>query len=313
MEFINFKGCWVESKNNTKKIMSKIACFGEVLWDVFPTHKKIGGAPLNVALRLHSFTNNVAIISSVGNDDEGLEIINYIKEQGLSVDFIQKNTDYNTSNVKVLLDDKGAASYTIKQPCAWDYIENNNAIKEVVTNSDAFIFGSLVARNNTSKETLVNLLSSANFTIFDVNLRPPHYQLNVLTEFMQKASFIKFNDDELFEINQSLGYKNQSLKENIQYIAKHTNTNKICVTRGANGAILFYENQFYENNGYAIKVADTVGSGDSFLATLIHHLLKKTNPQIAINTACAVGALVAKNQGANPKISSEDIKKIMTL
>jgi fructokinase len=293
--------------------MAKIICFGEVLWDVFPAHKKIGGAPLNVALRLHSFKNDVAIISSVGNDENGAELKQYIKQQGLAINHIQSNATAETSKVDVFLDEKGAASYTIKHPCAWDYIHFKELLLTLVKNSDAFIFGSLVARSKTSENTLKKLLAVSIFSIFDVNLRPPHYRIETLVQFMKTANFIKFNDEELFEINQKIGFKNKSIEENIRHISQFTNTQQICVTKGSKGAVLFYDRQFYTNHGYVVKVLDTVGSGDSFLATLVDCLLKKENPQKAIDTACAVGALVAQNHGANPEISTKQINTLITL
>jgi fructokinase len=291
--------------------MAKITCFGEVLWDVFPTHKKIGGAPLNVALRLHSFKNEVAIISSVGNDVNGAELKQYIKKKGVTDAYIQTNTTYETSKVAVVLDEKGAASYTIKHPCAWDYILLEARLLSLVKSSDAFIFGSLVSRNKESEATLEALLNEAIFSVFDVNLRPPHYQIETLKIFMNRAHFIKFNEEELFEINEKLGHTNKSLEENIKHISKLTNTQQICVTRGPNGALLFYDEKFYANSGYAVTVADTVGSGDSFLATLIDCLLHKERPQKAIDTACAVGALVAQNHGANPTITKAEIARLV--
>jgi fructokinase len=291
--------------------MHKIICFGEVLWDVFPEYKKIGGAPLNVALRLHTFKNEVSIISSIGNDKNGRELKDYIEQQGLSTVYIQKNNTYKTSEVAVKLDEKGAATYIIKEPCAWDYIFLEEHLLSLVKSSNAFIFGSLISRNKQSEDTLKTLLNKAVFSVFDVNLRPPHYQIEKLKTLMKSASFIKFNDDELFEINKKLGYINNSTEENIKYISKFTNTYQICVTRGGDGAILFYNQKFYENRGYKVTVADTVGSGDSFLATLIHGLLNKEDPQKAIDTACAIGALVAQKHGANPKISEKEVATLM--
>jgi fructokinase len=291
--------------------MHKITCFGEVLWDVFPEYKKIGGAPLNVALRMHTFKNEVSIISSIGNDKNGRELKDYIEQQGLSTLYIQKNNTYKTSEVAVKLDEKGAATYIIKEPCAWDYIFLEEHLLSLVKSSNAFIFGSLISRNKQSKDTLKALLNEAIFSVFDVNLRPPHYQIEKLETLMKSASFIKFNNDELFEINKKLGFINNSTEENIKYISKFTNTYQICVTRGGDGAILFYNQKFYENRGYKVTVADTVGSGDSFLASLIYGLLNKEDPQKAIDTACAIGALVAQKHGANPKISEKEVAILM--
>ena len=133
----------------------------------------------------------------------------------------------------------------------------------------------------------------------------------VLNELMIEADFIKFNDDELLEICKYYDFKSNNLEESIKYISNKTNTQSICVTLGGDGAILFKRNTFYKSSGYSVKVKDTVGAGDSFLATLIHGLLNNEKPQDAINLACAVGALVASMDGANPIILKADIESIM--
>jgi len=291
--------------------MSKIVCFGEVLWDIFPTHKKIGGAPLNVALRLQTFENEVALISCLGDDKLGNELLLELQKYRISSLYIQKIKTYKTSTVSISLDKNGSASYLINHPCAWDNIQINDKLNSLVKSSEAFIFGSLVARDSTSKNTLLTLLNYSKFSVFDVNLRPPHYDISSIQVLMNAANFIKFNDNELKEISMSLGFNGKSIEQTILFIANKTNTTSIAVTLGSNGAILFYDNLFFHNKGYSVKVADTVGSGDSFLATLIDALLKKVAPQKAIDTACAVGALVAKNKGANPLISDTEINAIM--
>ena len=291
--------------------MARVTCFGEVLWDVFPTHEKIGGAPLNVALRLQSFHHNVTIISAIGNDDRGHKLFDYISENGVNTKYIQTKNNINTSIVQVDLNDKGSATYDITFPCAWDYIEMNDDLKLLAKNSDAFVFGSLIARNNISKETLFELLDLAKYKIFDLNLRPPHYSKELLIKLMHKTDFIKFNDDELFEVSAYLGSKYLSIEQNIRFISEVTKTNHICVTKGSHGAVLLYNNNLYYNSGYLIKVKDTVGAGDSFLGSLISQLLNDVHPQEAIDFACAVGALVAQSEGANPKISMDTVQKFI--
>ena len=290
--------------------MTKIVCFGEVLWDVFPTHKTIGGAPLNVALRLKSFQNDVSLISCLGDDTSGKELKLELEKFSISY-YLQTDKEYKTSTVAISLDKNGSASYLIHKPCAWDNIQVNNELKSLVKNSDAFIFGSLVARSNTSRNTLITLLDISKFSVFDVNLRSPHYQISSIQILMNAANFIKFNDDELKEISSSLGCLSASIEQTILFIANKTNTTSIAVTLGSKGAILFLKERFFYCKGYQVEVADTVGSGDSFLATLIDALLKDEDPQLAIDKSCAVGALVAKNKGANPMISKLEIDAIM--
>ncbi|CAH8285267.1 fructokinase [Mariniflexile fucanivorans] len=287
--------------------MSKITCFGEVLWDVFPAHKKIGGAPLNVALRLQSLQHDVAMISSVGTDELGKTLVAYIAENGVNTNYIQVNNEFKTGVVNVMLNAKGSASYDINFPCAWDYISTDEKTIDLVKQTDALVFGSLACRNEVSKKTLYKLLDHARYKIFDLNLRPPHYSKDTLIYLMNNADFIKFNDDELYEVSKYLGSKYNSLEQNLQYIAEKTNTKHLCVTKGSHGAVLLYNGKLYYNSGYLIEVLDTVGAGDSFLASLISQLLNNINPQQAIDFACAVGALVAQSEGANPKISISEI------
>lgn len=291
--------------------MSRITCFGEVLWDVFPQHQKIGGAPLNVALRLKSFEHEVAMISSVGHDELGNSLLKHLNDLGLDTTSVQVTNAFKTGIVQVALNDSGSASYTIDFPAAWDNIQLTAKTIEAVKASDAFVFGSLATRNKVSKNTLLELLPHANYKVFDLNLRPPHYTKEILIELMHKADFIKFNDDELYEACGYLGSKHRSLEQNMHFISQRTNTKHLCVTKGKHGAVLLYNGRYYYNSGFYIKVTDTVGAGDSFLASLISRLLNKANPQEAIDFACAVGAMVAQGEGANPVLSPLDIASFM--
>lgn len=291
----------------------KIICFGEVLFDVFPTHRKIGGAPLNVALRMASLGINAQIISRVGNDEIGKELLHFIKENGVATDTIQVDENLSTGEVIVQLNDKGSASYTINYPVAWDKIEVTSVAKNAIANADAMVFGSLVCRDLVSHQTLLDLMNLAKYKIFDVNLRAPFYTKELLIELMNKADFIKFNDDELYEISEYMNSPYHSLEQNIHFIAEQTNTKHICVTKGSHGAVLYYNDTMYYNSGYKIEVADTVGAGDSFLAGLLTQLLTGNDTQFAVNYACALGALVAQKEGANPKIEAAAIADFMKI
>ena len=296
----------------TKKKLSAV-CFGEVLWDVFPSHKKIGGAPLNVALRMNSLGVASTIISRIGKDEDGDNIISFLKDQNVSSDSIQVGEEYKTGVVNVMVNEKGNASYDILYPSSWDKIILSKEMIKTVSESDVFIYGSLICRDETSRSTLYALLDKAKYKVFDANLRAPYYTIEVLNELMLKADFIKLNDEELWEISRKLESPYNSFEQNIKFIAEKTNTKQVCVTKGAFGAVLYYNDKFYYNSGYFIKVADTVGAGDSFLATLIVRLLRGKSPQKSLNYACAIGALVAGQEGANPKISDTEIKKYMML
>ncbi len=291
--------------------MKSIICFGEVLWDVLPAGRKLGGAPLNVSLRAQSFGNKAAMISSIGRDKIGEELAEAMKVHGGSLVHIQETGEYATSEVLVALDEHGTASYEIKMPCAWDNISLLERDVEAVKASDAFIYGSLVVRNRTSRETLFALLDHARYKVFDVNLRPPHYTPERIISLMEAADFVKFNDEELNEICAHLEFNEQSLEACISFISEQTGTDQICVTLGKDGAVLFNNSTFYYNKGYKVTVADTVGAGDSFLATIISQLLNGMNAQEAINFACAVGSIVASKNGANPEVSLAEVHTML--
>ena len=291
----------------------KATCFGEVLWDVFPTHKKIGGAPLNVAVRLTTMGIDTALISKVGDDTLGEEIVSYLKNYELSTDTIQKDEEQPTGEVTVHLDDQGTASYTINEPVAWDFIELTESTRQKVKEAEVFIYGSLASRNPVSRNTLFQLLELAKFKVLDINLRPPFYDKELLLQLMTEADFIKCNDEELEEIKTYLGIHASEENEIIREVAKFTNTQQICVTRGGKGAVLFVKEVFYNNDGYTIKVVDTVGAGDSFLATLLTNLVQGQAPQKSLDKACAIGAMVAGSEGANPVFTEEEIEGFLNM
>ena len=288
-----------------------INCFGEVLWDCFASGRRLGGAPLNVCLRINSLGIKAQMLSAVGNDALGLEILDQITDRQMSTEFIAVNSEKKTSTVEVTLDKSGSASYEIVADTAWDNITLTPALIQQVKASDIFVFGSLIGRQETSLNTLRELINVAKFKIFDVNLRKPHYQLETLIELMKVADFVKLNDDELYEIAHAMGSKFNSLEQNLEFIAEKTNTPYLCVTKGSHGALLKINDKNYYNSGFLINVVDTVCAGDSFLGSLIYQLCNTTNAQYAVNFACAVGAMVAQSHGATPELSINDIEQFM--
>lgn len=293
----------------------RFASYGEVLFDVFGTQKKIGGAPLNIALRIKSYQFPVAMISAVGTDENGTELWNYMYDKGINLRAVNRLEQYPTGVVNVTLGAQGSPSYDIQFPAAWDFIPHTAELDDLLEEIDVLIYGSLASRNATSRATLEQLLShekhSKMYKVFDVNLRAPYYQFPLLRGLMDKADFIKFNDDEIYEIVEAMGLKITSLEHAMRWIADQTKSKTICVTRGAHGAVLLWEDEFYYNEGYHVQVADTVGAGDSFLGTLLCKLLVDQDPQKALDMACAVGSLVASASGANPTVNSADILHMM--
>lgn len=309
----------------------KIASYGEILWDVFPDGKRLGGAPLNVALRLHSFGAEVAMISALGNDALGKEALSAIKTLGLDTSYLQRN-DKATGQVAVTLDDKGSPSYDIVPDVAWDAIAWSEKNVAAVTEADALVIGSLAFResvtllnmakegddlNNERAKPPINLeaievlIERSKFTVFDLNLRAPHYDLEVVVGLMEAADMIKLNDEELELIVLAMGIEGETLADELKMLSAETETATICVTLGSEGAMLFHKGGIHTQVGFPAKVVDTVGAGDSFLATLIFGLLSGETPDDALEVACAVGSLVASKAGANPVVSTDEIDQLL--
>lgn len=293
-----------------KTRFSNIICFGEVLWDMLPSGAKPGGAPLNVAIHLNKQKIHPILISKVGNDTEGNELLDFLNQSGLSTNFIQTDISLPTSKVLVTLDDQKNATYEIVEPVAWDNISFTAEIEKAANAADLIIFGSLASRSNITRNTLFQLLENSEATrLLDVNLRPPFDNHEFIQNLLLKSDVVKLNDDELHTI---AGWQNKkgSESELIKWLAETFNNQTVCVTRGANGAALWFENKLVEHPGFKVKAEDTVGAGDSFLAALVTELSKHENPQVALEIACATGALVASKHGAVPNYSKTEINQL---
>ncbi len=289
---------------------NKIICFGEILWDIFEDGKKLGGAPFNVTNSLKDLGADVEFISRIGKDFLGNEILKELKSRGVSTIFLQEDPIYPTGKVTVSIDSDGSAKYEIDNDSAWDYIEKEAKTVKMVSDASAFVFGSLIARAK-SFEALNSFLKVSKFSIFDINLRPPFYNQSLLIDLMNKSDMLKFNDEELDVIANGLESPFNSIDKNIEFIAERTKTKIICVTKGKYGAVLYHHGDWFYNNGYRVIVKDSVGAGDSFLATLVNGLIEKEPLQKTIDYACAMGALVTNSFGANPTISMNDLESFI--
>ena len=293
--------------------MSKknIVCFGEVLWDLLPSGKIAGGAPMNVAVHANQLGLNATMISAVGNDDLGEGIKSFLESRGLNIENIQTTNDQKTGIVEVELNEQGSPSYTIIEPVAWDFIAITETAINVVKNSDALVFGSLALRNEVSKNTLLELQSLAKLSILDINLRKPFYSETLVKELFELADIVKVNDEELEMICAWYGQSGNE-ESNAKFLKETFNLKGIIVTRGGNGAFFIDEsNQMSEHKGFKISVNDTIGSGDSFLASFITKWLNGFSPAKSLKFACAVGAFVATQKGATPIINDVDILNIL--
>lgn len=289
----------------------QILCFGEVLWDNLPTGSVPGGAPMNVALHLKRFGIKSLIASSVGNDQRGSKLVGFIKSSGMDTHLVQTHNSLPTSEVKVWLNEKNNASFEIVEPVAWDEIHLSGKLLSVAKFSKAIVFGSLASRNATTRETLSELLDLDILKIMDVNLRAPFNKREIVEPLLKRANIVKLNDDELVIIGSWFG-----LSGDVESLAKQfynfLSLKTLLVTRGEHGACLIHNNEFFQHDGFKVKVADTVGSGDAFLAGFLAAFFDGKDMNTAIAEACAIGAFVATQTGATPLYNKEVISSFLS-
>lgn len=283
-----------------------------MLWDMLPSGKQPGGAPMNVAIHLKNFGMNPAFISRVGDDDLGVELMEYLTNQEFNTDYIQTGITHLTGIVKVNLTDKTEVTYKIVQPVAWDYIQTTPENIQLVKDSNVFVFGTLSVRSEQSRNALFELLNEAKLKVFDVNIRPPHLD-RATTEFLlQQADIVKVNEQELNTVCGWFGIQPE-VETQMKFLYERFHLKLVCVTLGADGAVVLSGNGFHRQGGYVVEVQDTIGSGDSFLAMFLKEYISGSSIPRALQKACAVGALVASYSGATPKISEAELDQFITI
>lgn len=282
----------------------KVVIFGEMLWDCLPSGAVAGGAPMNVALNLHQLGLDSRLISAIGNDEDGRNLLDFLTGFEMPLNFIQTNMEHETS--KVLVDDSDPENikYTIVSPVAWDFIHWNEEIDQAVEDADAFVFGTLGVRNTESLKTLLHLLRHPILRVFDANLRPPFYDFEVIETLLGFADILKINEDEL-AIFADYFSTEPTVESLCAHLDEHFPMEIICVTRGSKGALIYQKGVFTEHPGYKVKVEDSIGAGDAFLSGFVKTYLDDKSPEEILDYACKLGAFVATQKGGTPKYSPE--------
>ncbi|MEO6721529.1 MAG: carbohydrate kinase [Ferruginibacter sp.] len=295
---------------NTANITPPVVCFGETLWDLLPEGKLPGGAPMNVAYHLTRLGKNPAIISRIGNDTLGKELMDVFKSRNIDTRHFQFDNQYPTGKVFATIKEDNEVQYEIVRPVAWDFIQWDDRFESLIKEAEYFVFGSLITRNKISKSTLFKCLESANTKVLDINMRPPHFNKKIVGELLRKADILKLN---LAELHLITGWFNEynSDEDRMKLLKEKFDIATIIVTKGGDGAILNVDDGFYHHDGFTVTVADTVGSGDSFLAAILTKFLDGCNPIDTLGFACGVGALIASYHGGCPDYRPEEIDRLM--
>lgn len=286
-----------------------IVCFGEILWDILPNETVPGGAPMNVAFHLKKLGLEPALITRVGLDNYGKRLIQLMEKEDITTDFFQMDFELDTGRVTMIPGEGDDIHYDIVKPVAWDNIQWDDHFIPLLTQSSWFIYGSLAARSEASRNVLYRLLEIAPFKVLDINLRPPHYTRPVLEKLLENVDILKLNLGELELLTGWFsGYRTDN--DRIKTIQDRFHIPTIVLTKGSKGSVINYKGELYEHPGFTVDVADTVGSGDAFLSGLLHSLMKGAGPPAAIEFASAMGALIASYSGPCPQY---DISQIDTL
>lgn len=291
--------------------MKKVICFGEILWDNLPAGRLAGGAPMNVAYHLKKLGIDASLISRVGDDEAGRELTGFIKSMGLPDDLIQVDKSNKTSEVIARVMDNHEVVYDILYPVAWDFISGNTSYENMLSAADAFVFGSLAARNEVTRNTLFNLLESSAYNVFDVNLRAPHYNPELISQLLHKANLVKLNINELDLIAGWLDILTANEAEKVQYVQQQFNISEVIVTKGSVGASYYVNEAHYHQPACKVEVQDTVGSGDSFLAAFLTKKLQGESLDNSLAFAVAVAAFITTQNGACPAYTIRDLESFI--
>ncbi len=288
-----------------------IVGMGEALWDVLPEGKKIGGAPANFAYHVSQFGLNSRVVSAVGDDKLGEEILENFKAKNLNMCISQ--VPYPTGTVLVELDEEGVPQYEIKENVAWDNIPYTDELKEIARHTKAVCFGSLAQRSIVSRTTIndfINDIPAENdaLKVFDINLRQSFYTKDIIRNSIKQCNILKINDEELVAVSRLFGYPGIDLQDKCWLILGKYNLKMLILTCGINGSYVFTPGNFSFQETPVVEVADTVGAGDSFTAAFIASILNGKSVAEAHERAVKVSAYVCTQNGAMPQLPEELIK-----
>jgi fructokinase len=282
----------------------KVAGIGEILWDVFPEGKRLGGAPANFSYIAHALGTEAYPVSAVGRDISGREIKKVLKDLNLSGRFIQEDASHETGRVEITLSKEGVPAYIILAPAAWDFIEYTDHMEQLAARLDAVCFGSLAQRNEVSRKAIrsfVNKTAPDSIRLLDINLRLNFYTPEIIDRSIRLCTWLKLNDEELETVTELLGIAG-SVDNRIAGLQDRYGLELIALTLGADGSRLIAGGIDHRLAADKIEVNDTVGAGDAFSATLVTAALAGLPLISAHEKAAAMSAFLCRNAGATPPI-----------
>jgi fructokinase len=289
--------------------MEKITAIGEILYDVYPETKNLGGAPLNFLYHVYKLTGKGNIISRVGNDVLGKHALDFLENSGINIGFVQIDHLHPTGITTVTLDEKKVPSFRIDDGRAYDFIEGTSEVENLVEKeTDCLYFGSLAQRNEITRNTIQDLLGKEIKYFCDLNLRQNFYTEEIITRSIKSANVLKINIDELKLINEVIFKKEYSFERSTDDLLKNFKIEMLAVTKGAKGSTLFYKDEVDNCGNLSVEVVDTLGAGDSFASILCIGYLRGWKLRKINRLANEFASEICKIEGALPKTDEVYLK-----
>ena len=285
----------------------KVIGIGEALWDLLPEGPQLGGAPANFACHAHALGAHARVVTRVGGDQFGQEIVRRFRQMGLSDGTVQVDEQTPTGTVTVTLNGDGIPHYIIHENVAWDRLLVTNQALSAVREANAICFGSLAQRNPTSRAAIQRLVAAApasTWRVFDINLRQKLYSKEIIEQSLRLANVLKLNDSELPLLADLFDLGNSPRKQ-IEQLAEGFSLRLVALTRGPQGSLLFQDGNWSEQSPQAVQVVDTVGAGDSFTAALVMGLLLEMGLDDLHANAAEIARHVCSHAGATPALPSD--------
>lgn len=287
---------------------SVVVGLGEILWDLLPDGRRLGGAPANFAYHCHALGADSFVVSAVGDDKDGTAIFNSLTELGIQTAYLQKVQDYPTGTVSIVLDRNGHADYTIHSPVAWDTIQWSESLALLAPKCDAVCFGSLSQRNPVSRETIQQFLESTGhrcLRVFDINIRQDYATEETVLTSLEYANILKLNDEELPVVASMLGIGETDEANVITQLLSKYDLNCVMLTKGPAGSTLYTHDEVSFCESGEVSVVDTVGAGDSFTAAAIMGFLRGQSLKEMHQRASKIADFVCTRSGATPVLNAD--------
>lgn len=295
--------------------MAVVVGIGELLWDLLPGGKQLGGAPSNFAYMSSLLGNEAVVLSRVGDDTLGVEATKRLRSLHLETKFVQIDNSHPTGTVAVTVDSSGLPEFRIAPNVAWDYLEWHDGLRELATEADIVCFGSLAQRQEPARSTIHQFLRATRegcLRIFDVNLRQSHYDAITLRTGLALAAVVKVNNEELPIVLQCCGLPTSDDEtSDAELLLEHFGMELVCLTRGQRGSLLLEKDKRSDHPGFRVPVADTVGAGDAFTAAFAHFYHAGESLETINDAANRMASWVASQPGATPPASSVEIAHLL--